>query len=76
MNTYQLQIDYQGMPKNTLLFGPLPLISSSKPAYFTKENLPLEGQYGTNGFFQSAVEGNASVFKNVTPSQSTKNPAL
>lgn len=63
MKVYQLVNSYGGLPAGTELYGPYPLLGSSLPAYFTKENIPELGQYGSNGFFQSAVENNPSIFK-------------
>ena len=63
MNTYTLLTDWNGIPKGTQIFGPAPLLGSSLPAYFTKENLPAEGQFGSNGFFKTSVENNPDTFK-------------
>lgn len=63
MKTYELIAPWQGLPAGLQIFGPLPLIGSSGKAYFTKENIPPQGNFGDNGFFASAVENNPDIFK-------------
>lgn len=63
MKTYKLTQDWNGLKAGLQIFGPLPLIRSSLKAYFTKENIPPQGSFGDNGFFASAVENNADIFK-------------
>ena len=75
MKTYQLTQNWNGVAKSTQLFGPFRIQSSSGYGYFRKEDIPPEGQPGTNAFFSSAIEADPSTFQDVTDSQPTKNPA-
>lgn len=74
MKTYELTQDWNGVPQGTQIFGPYQITGSSTKGYFTKENIPTTPQGGTNAFFASAVEGNDSIFRDVTTPE-TKNPA-
>ena len=75
MKVYELQTDWRGLQKGTKLYGPYPLAASSQPCYCTQENIPPSGQDAHDGFFESSILRRPDLFKDITTSQPTKNPA-